>query len=108
MRAGALRHRVQIQNYVEGVDEIGQPFYGWETVATVWAAVEPLQGREFFAAQTAFSETTTRIRMRYRPGITTTMRILFEGAFYNVQSVIEPHTRRRELQLMCKSGVNDG
>lgn len=106
---GRYRHRIEIQRSTWSQDPVtGEMTYSWETEAIVWAAVEPLQGREFFAAASIQSETTTRIRMRYRPGIDTAMRILFDGSIYNITSIIEPQKRRRELQLMCQSGVDDG
>jgi hypothetical protein len=42
-------------------DAYGQPVEGWTTVATVWAAVDMLTGRELFTAQQAQSEATVRM-----------------------------------------------
>lgn len=103
--AGRLRHRIEIQNYETTHDDWGQPIQGWSHWATVWASVEPLQGREFFAAQALQSQTTVRIRMRYRPGVTSVMRVLWGGQIYDIESVIEPQSRRHELQLMCKTSL---
>ena len=52
MRAGSLRHRVTIQRYELVVDEYGGPLRreSWKDVATVWASVEAVSGREFFAS----------------------------------------------------------
>ena len=51
MRAGSLRHRVTIQRYELVVDEYGAPLRreSWKDVATVWASVDAVSGREFFA-----------------------------------------------------------
>lgn len=101
MNAGDLRHRVTLQKRVQGFDPIGQPIEGWDDVATVWAAVEPLRGREYLAAGAMQSSVEVRIRMRYRPGITSAMRVAFDGDVYDIKAVIEVNTRREELQLMC-------
>ncbi len=101
LSAGRLRHRIEIQDYEVSYDKYGQPIYAWTPWATVWASVEPLQGREFLAAMALQSQTTVRIRMRYRPGVTSVMRVLFGGRIYGIESVIEPQSRRHELQLMC-------
>ncbi len=77
MRAGDLRHRVTIQQLTTTRDAEGVTTETWTNVATVWAAVEPLQGREYFQAQAVNAEVTTRVRIRYRAGIVPTMRILF-------------------------------
>lgn len=104
MQAGRLDQRVTIERATEGQDEWGQPMpETWAPIATVWAAVEPLNGREFFAASTTVAEVETRIRIRYRPGLSVTDRINHEGALHNIQTVINPRSGNRELVLMCRA-----
>ncbi|WP_293605757.1 head-tail adaptor protein [Polaromonas sp. UBA4122] len=43
--------------------------------------MEPLAWREYIAAMSAQSEVTTRIKMRYRPGITSADRIIHTARF---------------------------
>lgn len=105
MRAGDLHHRVTIQQPVESQNSYGEPIATWQDVATVWAAIEPLQGRERFDAQQVVAQVDTRIRIRYRPGITPKMRVLFGTRVFDIQAVVEPETRRRELQLLCRERV---
>jgi SPP1 family predicted phage head-tail adaptor len=100
--AAIFRHRITLQELVTGQDEAGQPVQEWQDVATVWGAVEPLRGREYFAAQQVQSEVTTRIRIRYRSGVRPDMRVLYDGRLYNINAVIDPEERHMELQLMCK------
>lgn len=103
MRIGELRHRVIIQEYREIVDQYGTPIdQGWQDVCTVWAAVEPIQGREYILLQNTQSELTARIRIRYRPGIKPAMRVVYGQRVFDIQSVIDPEERHIELQLMCK------
>lgn len=108
MDAGRLDKRVTIQSMTATRNAIGEPVEAWADVATVWAAVEPVQGREFWEQQQVQSEVTTRIRIRYRAGVTAAMRVTYGGRFYNIKSVIDPRERHDEMQLMCSSGVNDG
>jgi len=80
----------------------------WEspsTVATAWAAVEPLQVRwkESVAGNQEIAEATTQIRMRYRDGITTEMRAVHGSMTYDIEAVIDVDGRKRELILMCKA-----
>ncbi|WP_374711533.1 phage head closure protein [Symbiobacterium terraclitae] len=103
--AAVFRQRVTLQQHVVGQDEYGQPIDTWQDVATVWAAVEPLRGREYFAAHQVQAEVTTRIRIRYRRGIRPEMRVLYDGRVFNILSVIDPEERHRELQLMCREVV---
>jgi len=108
MRIGDLRHRVTIQKTVETDDELKTPAVNWEDVVTVWAAVEPLSGREYILAHNVNAEITARIRIRYRPGITPGMRVLYKGRVFDIQAVIDVGERHRELHLMCVEVVDNG
>lgn len=102
MRAGQLRQRVTIQEKDPTQDEYGEPAPTWSDVATVWAAVEPLRGGEFLEARRLGAEVTTRIRIRYRDGITPEMRVVGGDHTYDIEAVIHVEERQREIQLMCR------
>lgn len=116
MKAGDLRYSVTLQSPTLAQDSFGQPTPGWSDFATVPAAIEPLNGRELVAAQQIDAETTTRIRVRYMPGVLQNMRVAWSdpalgGAVvttYNIQQIVDVGMRHRELQLMCSSGLIDG
>jgi len=74
-------------------------------VCTVWASVEPLKGREFFASQKENSETTVRICIRHRSGISADMRILYDNKIFEMNAIIDPEERHTELQIMCQELV---
>ena len=101
MRAGNLDQRIELQELVEGFDDYGQPLSAWQTYLSAWAAVEPLQGREYLAAMQNQSETTIRVRLRYRPGVKSAMRVKHGARLYGIQSVIDVKSTGRELVLMC-------
>ena len=71
-------------------------------VCTIWASVEPLKGREFFAAQKENAETTVRITIRYRSGISPDMRIKYGDKIYEINAIIDVEERHNELQIMCQ------
>ena len=104
MKAGQLDQRVTVERLSGGVDELGQPLPDtWAPLFTCWAAVEPLTGREYIAAQAAVSEVTARIRMRFRPWMTAQDRVIHNGTTYNIVSLIDVRSDHRELVLMCKA-----
>ena len=104
MKAGQLDQRVTVERLQGGVDELGQPLPDtWAPLFTCWAAVEPLVGREYIAAQAAVSEVTAKIRMRFRPWMTAEDRVIHDGTIYNIVSVIDVRSENRELVLMCKA-----
>lgn len=105
MRAGTLRHRVRIQQLVQTGDGMGGIMETWQDVAVVWAAVEPLQGRELFEAQQVRAELSHRVRLRYRPDIAPKMRLIHKGRVFHIESVINRDERNRELVLLCAEEV---
>lgn len=104
---GKLRHRITLQKSVVTHDDIGQELEEWQDVATVWASVEPLSGKEYFNAQQINSAISTKIGMRYLPGITTDMRVYFKRHPYNILSIINLEERNLYLQLLCSEKVGD-
>jgi len=102
--ASRLNKRITIlrKPLPEDQDDSGQPLDDWIPVATVWAAIEPLRGREFFAAQAVNAEVTTRIRIRYRSDVDRKMIARHKDAEFEILYTINPEFRNVELQLMSK------
>jgi SPP1 family predicted phage head-tail adaptor len=112
MQPGRLNKRVVIQQLVSGSpskDSFGEPLQTWENFAEeLWAAVEPVQGREFWAQQQVQSEVTVRVRIRYLSGVIADMRVVYGARILDIVSVIDPKERHEEMQLMCSEGVRNG
>lgn len=104
MRAGQLNKKVTVQSYTSAANSFGEMIETWSTYATRNASVEPLQGREFWAAQQLNSEVTSKIRLRYDSitgAITPKMRVQWDSRTFKIHSVINVNQRNREVQLMC-------
>ncbi len=104
MRAGRLREIVTFQRRSTAQDGFGEQSKDYTDLATVWGAVEPLSGREFFAAQQVQSDVSVRVTCRYSSaiaGVTEKDRIQHGAVFYDIRSVIDVDSRHRELQFMC-------
>lgn len=111
MRAGSLRHRVDLQCFANTVHpSTGDRSRVWTTVVEgLPAAIEPLSGREFLAAAASQSQVTSRITIRYRPGVTAAHRLKQGDVIYNIEAVLPDNkTGREHLTLMCSQGANDG
>ena len=102
MQSGTLRHRITLQSFTTVPDIYGEPIKTWADLATVWAAVEPLRGREYFQAQQTRAEVSYRVRIRHRADILPTMRISHAGKTLEILSVINVNERSAELHLMCR------
>lgn len=111
IRAGRLRHSITIERQVSYVDEYNATVDEWRSVLCTRASIEPLNGREYFAASGEHSEVTTRIRMRWHPSLacefTPKDRVNHDGRIYDILSIINESERDRELILMCKRGGTD-
>lgn len=108
MKIGKLRQRVTIQEYVATRDSFGAEVPAWTDVATVWASVTPVSGKEYFASAQVNAEVSTKITMRYLAGITPKMRVVFEARTFEIISVLNFEERDIELNLMCKERMEDG
>jgi len=102
MRIGELRHRVTLRKKEIAEDALKQQSEVWTDIATVWARIEPLSGREYFAARQENAEVTAKITIRYRKDVTPDMRAVSEGRVFDVLSMINPEERNISLVLMCK------
>lgn len=106
MRAiGKLRHRVALQSPTTTRSSTGAALVAYSTTATVWAAVEPLSGREYLASSQTQNEVTTRIVIRYYSGVAPSWRVVFGSKTYTVEAVINDDERDRHMQLMCKEAL---
>lgn len=107
LSAGEFDQRVKLQSKSVTRSGIGAEIVTWVDVATVWAKVEPIRGREFFAAAQMQESTDHRVTIRYRTGVTRDMRIMWRNAPLDIVSVIDVKARKENLELMCLSGVRN-
>lgn len=107
---GKYRHRVTIQRKVTTRDPSdGSVIVDWFDFQTdVPAEVLTGPGRELRAANADQAETVARINMRWFHGLTSQMRILWDGNIYNIKPPETDSTGRREYRVQCTDGVNDG
>ena len=106
---GKMRHRIVFQNYIGELDGYGDPqMYddaNWTDAATIWAAINPISGREFYAAEQSQSEVTHKIICRYRFGLRTDMRIKYGSKLFKIISIINWEERCESLLIMAKELV---
>lgn len=117
MLASRLRHRVAIQEQVVTQDpNTGAITKAWQNVwldsdtelDSVPAEVLTGPGREFDQSDSVQAEVAARINLRWFPGLTQRMRIVWEGSIYNIGSIETDITARQEYRLRCTTGVNQG
>lgn len=96
---GRLDRRIVIEEPVNVSDIYNQPVSTtWSEVATVWANMHDGVGSEDYQADQLTAQRITTFTIRYRTGLRETMRVLFEGRYYNIQGIKSPD-RKRTLEL---------
>lgn len=97
-----LDHRITVQSKSVTRAANGEEIITWGTFATLWAKVEPIRGREFFAAAQSQSAIDYRVTVHYRTDINRTMRIIFGTQTLEIGSEpINVKSANRWLELMC-------
>ncbi|MBI6550216.1 phage head closure protein [Xenorhabdus lircayensis] len=104
MDIGRLRHRITIEGIKTDRTPMGGVTKKRYLVATVWAEVKFISGRELVASKAVLSESIARFWIRYRDDIDTTMNIVFRGKTYTIQAVM-PDNKLTRLELLCQEGV---
>jgi SPP1 family predicted phage head-tail adaptor len=107
MNAGRLDQRVTLQSKSVTRAANGAEVVSWVPVATLWAEVRQIRGKEFFAAAQMQEAVDHQVRIRYRAGVTRDMRLLWNGQPLDIVAVIALG-RNEVLEIMCLSGVRNG
>lgn len=108
MQAGRLRELVTIQEQTVIRNSFGEEAVTWVEIAKVWASVLPGGSGERFLGGASREQATVShtVRIRYRGGLVPKMRLLWEGRLLDIESIIDPDGRRRELVLLCHEVVS--
>lgn len=102
MRAGRLRHRLNLQVSVDTKDAGGGLIETWAALSTVWGAIITLSGRELVDAQKINSEITHRIEIRYLSTVNAKGRALFGSRIFQTFEVLNIDERNREMHIGAK------
>lgn len=103
LQAGKLDRYVTIQQFASSRDATyGSETKTWSTLAQVWARVEDVSGREFFAAKQRGGDTMVKVIIRHRTDVTRLMRlVLDDGRVLEIDTVLQI-SRDKGLELIAK------
>lgn len=114
--AGKKRKRIQIQalpanppavNAYNEQDLVG----AWVTQKTVWASIEPKDGREFVWAAAVTADATHIVMIRYYRGLSAKMRFLYHDPqtgtdrALNIRFVQDVEEKHIDMVCWCKESV---
>lgn len=100
---GSLTERVAITQDTKTPDTQGGRSASESTLATVWARVRPLSGRELMQAQAVSSEVQYEVTIRYRADVTPQMRLTwtpYQGAAARTLQILAVRQGERDALLL--------
>ena len=104
MTIGEKRMRVAFQTPSVSRDDFGEPDQSWSTLVTAWALVQPMKGRERFAANEVQADVDHRIVVRNSTELATLGpgdRATWSGHTYDIKAVIHRDHRRSEIEILA-------
>lgn len=98
------RHEITIKQPGTTQNSFGEQIETWSDVVTCKASIEPLIGREFYAAKQINSEISVKIRIRHSSShqIKPNMIAVYGTRIFEIISVSNYKEQNRETLLMCK------
>ncbi len=102
MRAGQLRHRLQLQSVTITQSASGEPTETWRTVDTIWGGLRPISQRERASVREPLADADYVVPVRYRSNLTPRMRLLLGDRTFDILGAQDPDDRNRELHLYCR------
>lgn len=106
MNPGELNKKIAFQKLETSQNSYGELTEQWVDVCTVWASIKPISAKEYYAAETVSSEVTHNVKIRYRQGLSSDMRILYNIRIFEIISPpINLNEKNFELLFKCKEVV---
>jgi len=94
---GALNRRLTLEAPVEADDGAGGVVRDYETVATVWASVEPVAARHDVVAAQIGATVTHRIVVRHRGDVTTRHQVRDGSRVFSIVTIRDRDRRWLEI-----------
>lgn len=109
VRAGLYRERAEFQRLTEGaVDDYGNVYTGWGTLATRWADLRERTGKEAIqgGALSDVGQATMRVRKdSTTETITAADRVVARGFTWAIKDVIQVDAKGTMIEVRLERGV---
>ena len=101
MNPARFRHRIEIQEFAESVNDNGYPVEGWTTKCYLWADIKTVKGSEMITSATEVNTDTYRFIIRYTRGLHAKLRVVFNGRTFDIQSILNDDELRKTLTVIA-------
>lgn len=105
IRPGDLREVISIQERSETSDNMGGFTETWANVSgmgSVRAAIWPISANELLRSEQQQFNISHRIRIWYRDGINSNMKIIHGTRTFNIKSIINLKEQNRIIEMLCE------
>lgn len=108
-QAGTLNQQIELQQKTITRSPSGDEIAGWSAPRIVWAAVHPIRGKEYMAADHLRATVECKFVVRYLSANdvdAANWRIVHEGKVYGIVSPpIHVRSAREYIEIMGSSGI---
>ncbi len=108
--SGMLNRIIELDAPSVSRDAFGAEVRSWALQRRLAAAILPVRGREYMAADHLRADVEVKFVIRWQPdlAILPTWRVRVDGVVHNIKSVIHPAADRAWLEIMATAGVSLG
>lgn len=117
IRAGRMNRTIIVEALSQSKDAYGGLVDAWmpvpfgsNTDGKIRAAVVHLSGKEkrLQSKDGTITEAVSEFTIRYKSALNDTMRIVYDGKFYNIKHINDLNGAHRVQIITCDTGLNDG
>lgn len=104
---GTLDQRISLQRKIVARDAYGAELVSWQPVRDCWAALHPIRGKEYMAADHLRASLDCKFVLRANAcaDIDVEHRILHKGLVYGIAAKIDIRSENHWVEIMCTAGV---
>jgi head-tail adaptor len=100
--AGALNQRVVIEQKAKGRSSSGSAVRKWDYGGAAWASITPLIPAGLVVGDTLSSALRWQVRLRKREDLSLTTRLVWNGRFLMVRSIVSDPAEPARFVLTCE------
>lgn len=113
IQVGELNNRIKVQRRSATLGQLGHEIDSWSDIASVWARIRPVSGRERIKMLGVEPELTHIIYIRYRDDLTPMIdmmscRIMSGNRIFNITNAFDLEEKKQFICFECVEGSYSG
>lgn len=102
MRAGKLKTFITIEKPTTDKNEVGESIKDFTKFSDAYSDVTNIGTKEKYFNARYENVDSKKFRIRFIPGVTTSMRIKLDDEYFDIKEVVDPYSNRRELLIAAQ------